>query len=210
MSFSQKQKEEINNIFDKKFQVINETIQVIGNERRQVNIVITFLGIFVAILAIFVVIIFKIVFFPNNEIEKSATKVKNEIRKLINSEVGISYHKSFILKSINDRKKTMLFFAQKGHSVKYYLEISHYGSSDEKYNLIVELNNETILKTSSEFRGGFRDITSKVLSEKAKFINRDENVHALEFSLDDSQSENIDDKIIVDCVIVVLGKISDE
>lgn len=132
----------------------------------------------------------------------------NKIGKGIQSEVGISYHRSFLLYSPDQREERMLFFAEEGQTVKVYLETSHYGGGLERRRLIVELNDQIIWDRVEDFEGGFKDITTRVFSEDRPVSYREENVHALEFSLDDTQPIDLSDKVFVDCVIIVFGKLS--
>jgi hypothetical protein len=132
----------------------------------------------------------------------------NKIDKGLQSEVGISYHRSFMLYSQNQRSERMLFFAEKGQKVKVYVETSHYGTSLEKRKLIVELDHQILWDGVEDFKGGFNDITDNVFNQKNTIPYKEENVYSLEFSLDDSQPQNLNDKVFVDCVIIVFGKLS--
>lgn len=133
----------------------------------------------------------------------------NKIGKSIRSEVGVSYHRSFLLKSPDQREEIMLFFAQEGQKVKVYLETSHYGKSKEKRRIIVALDNQILWDKIEDFKGGFKDITSRVFAKEKPMTYREESVHALEFFLDVTQPTDLIDTVFLDCVIIVYGKLSD-
>lgn len=135
--------------------------------------------------------------------------VINKIETSLKSEVGISYHRSFILKSPDQREEKMLFFAEENQRVKVYLETSRLGGSREKYKLIVTIDDKILWEKVEDIKGGFKDITSRIFSKDRPITPREENVHALEFSLDDTQPKDLDDNVFVDCVILVYGKLSD-
>jgi len=135
--------------------------------------------------------------------------VINKIETSLQSEVGVSYHRSFTLHSPDQRQERMLFFAEDDQRVKVYLETSHYGKSLEKRRLIVQIDKQILWDKVEDIKGGFKDITPKIFSENKPTTDREENVHALEFSLDDTQLIDLEDMVFVDCVILVFGKLSD-
>lgn len=133
-------------------------------------------------------------------------KIITEIGKTHGSEVAVSYHRSFVLRNIDQNEK-MLFYATPGQTVKIYLEVDHYGGGEPRKVKILLNSKDLWNKPIEQFRGGFEDITSRVSSKDNFLINRQEHVHALEFNLDDTQPKKLKDTVVIDCVIIVFGKV---
>lgn len=133
-------------------------------------------------------------------------KIITEIGKTHGSEVAVSYHRSFVLRNIDQNEK-MLFYATPGQTVKIYLEVDHYGGGEPRKVKILLNSKDLWNKPIEQFRGGFQDITSRVSSKDNFPLNRQEHVHALEFNLDDTQPKKLKDTVVIDCVIIVFGKV---
>lgn len=142
--------------------------------------------------------------------EKPGEPLIEKIKESITKEAAISYHRSFILKDPNQPNERMLFFAEKGQEVKIYLVVDHYGAKEERRLLNVWLNGKTLYEETEDIKGGFKNITKEVFHEDRKVTSGQESIHELEFNLSDAQSPNLDDKVFIDCVIIVLGKELDE
>ncbi|MCK5057171.1 MAG: hypothetical protein KAT34_10985 [Candidatus Aminicenantes bacterium] len=133
-----------------------------------------------------------------------------KISEATTKEPAISYHRSFILDDPNQRIEKMLFLARPGQKIEIYLEVSHYGTSLEKHRINVWLDERILYENKVDIKGGFKEISDFVFSPKNTPPLREESIHSIEFNLVDNQSPSLDDKIFIDCVVVVYGKRFDE
>lgn len=132
-------------------------------------------------------------------------KTNSTIQKILSSEVAISYHRSFWLENPDQPNEKMLFYASPSQRVQVYIESSHYGTSIERRKVIAWLNETELGNPKADFKGGFKDITKKLFNEESSFSIRGENIHLLEFGLDQTQPIDLNDKVYIDCVIIVFG-----
>ncbi|UCH96299.1 MAG: hypothetical protein JSV88_05440 [Candidatus Aminicenantes bacterium] len=133
-----------------------------------------------------------------------------KIKEAITKGAAISYHRSLILEGPRKRNEKMLFFAESGQEIMIYLDVEHSGDMENRRLLNVWVNEDELYYQKEDIKGGFKFITNKVFPKDGKVPSGQQNIHTLEFNLSDYQSQDLEDKVIIDCVIIVSGKKLDE
>ncbi len=121
--------------------------------------------------------------------------------------IAISYESLIELRSDDPRFQSgaLSFYTEKNQKIKIYAHFFHRFSGNlEQRRVIISVDNNRISDPILQFTGGFQDITDK-LDWDTRF-EREENVHQLGFSLDDSQLPNLTDEVSVICVVLVYGR----
>ena len=123
------------------------------------------------------------------------------------SDVAISYEGFIELQWDDPRKQShsVHFYAKPGQPVSIYLKANHrFAGNFEERKVLVTLDGNDIGAPATQFSGGFMNVTDVLQFKPDLQLGQD--VHWINFALDDTQAEDLSDEVTIVCIVLVYGR----
>ena len=121
--------------------------------------------------------------------------------------VAISYESTIELRGGENSPNQvgyLSFYARNGQRVRIFANFNHrfhYGQPLRR--IVASVDGKPLGEPTDTFVGGFKDITGHI--QTGVSFEREERVHSVGFSLDDTQPKDLTDEVSIVCIVLVYG-----